>query len=105
MTFLLTAMLWLAGCKAGEPAGPATTRQATTDSAITAEVTAIVRFLDVEGGCWALDTPQGSIQPLSLPPQFQSDGMRVRVSLRATPDMMSVCQVGPSYEVISISEE
>ena len=66
---------------------------------------ATVRFVEVETGCWALDTAAGRIQPLDLPEAFRKDGLAVSVELRDAPDMMSSCQVGPLKHVEHIEEK
>ena len=64
---------------------------------------ATVRFVDIEGGCWSLDTPQGHYSPIDLPAEFSVDGLAVRVSLRAAPDMVSICMMGPLVRIDNIS--
>ena len=56
---------------------------------------ATVRFIDIEGGCWALDTPRGRYEPIGLPAEFRVDGLAVVVTLRDAPDMGSVCMIAP----------
>jgi hypothetical protein len=64
---------------------------------------ATVRFVGIEGGCWSLDTPQGHYEPINLPAEFRVDGLAVRVSLRAAPDMVSICMMGPLVRIDDIS--
>lgn len=66
---------------------------------------ATVRFVDVETGCWALDTAAGRVQPIDLPEAFRKDGLAVSVELRDAPDMMSTCQVGALKHVEHIEEK
>jgi hypothetical protein len=65
---------------------------------------ATVRFVQVETGCWVLETAEGRVQPVSLPEAFRRDGLAVEVVLRDAPDMMSACQVGPLKHVDHIAE-
>jgi hypothetical protein len=80
----------------GDAGAPLTAGQVLTTDAT-------VQFVNVEGGCWVLATPGGRYQPVSLPSEFQVDGKLVRVSLRAAPDVMSICMVAPIVRVDSIS--
>ena len=65
---------------------------------------ATVRFLGIEGGCWALETPAGTYEPTSLPAQFRRDGQRVYVVVRGT-RLASVCQIGQLVAVDSIRSQ
>jgi hypothetical protein len=72
-------------------------------SATAAGEPATVRFVDVEAGCWVLETASGRVQPVELAEEFRIDGLEVTVVLRDAPDMMSLCQVGPLKTVESIA--
>ena len=64
---------------------------------------AIVRFVEVEGGCWALVAPNGtSYEPRDLPASFRFDGRQVIATLRLDPQTGTVCAVGRPVLVISI---
>jgi len=56
--------------------------------------TATLRFVALEGGCWVLDTPQGSYDPLSVPSQYQVDGLQVSVVMHADTGVVSLCWMG-----------
>lgn len=64
---------------------------------------ATVRYVQLEGGCWALDTKAGRVQPIDLPDEYKQDGLEVKVVLRDAEGMMSVCQIGPMKRVERIS--
>ena len=66
--------------------------------------TATVRFLNLEGGCWSLDTNKGRFKPLDLPAQFRVDGLQVSVVLKDAPDMADICMIGPLVEIDFIEE-
>src|SRR5690242_19845665 len=52
---------------------------------------ATVRHLNLEGGCWLLETATGArYQPTELTDAFRVDGMTVSVTLKDAPDMMSI---------------
>ena len=65
---------------------------------------ATVRFVQIETGCWVLETKGGRVQPVELPEAFRVDGLAVSVVLRDAPAMMSACQVGPLKHVDGISK-
>lgn len=61
-----------------------------------------VRFLEIEGGCWVIESSGETYEPLSLPREFQEDGLRIRFEARTVEDVASVCQVGPIIELVEI---
>lgn len=63
---------------------------------------ATVRFVDLEGGCWALVTAAGKYEPAGLPQEFRKDGLAVHVVMRGAPDMGSICQIAPIVRLDSI---
>ncbi len=66
---------------------------------------ATIRFIDVEGGCWAIETVAGRYQPIDLPEKFRSDGRLVVVAMRkAALEMAGTCQVGPLMQIESIRD-
>ena len=83
-------LIAIAACTAVKPGAPERARSGT---AVAVEGT--VRHLDVEGGCWVIETAQERVQPADLPERFRVDGLAVRVKLRDAPDLVSICQVGP----------
>lgn len=78
--------------QAGAPLGPGQT--VATD--------AVVRYVGLEGGCWSLDTPQGSYGPAGLPTQYRVDGLPVYVVMRADTGVISLCMMGPLVSLDSI---
>lgn len=66
------------------------------------EAAGAVRYVDLEGGGWVIDTLDGTFQPIGLPEAFRQDGLKVRVRLRPRPDMASTLQVGRLADVVSI---
>ena|SRR5688572_7397190 len=58
----------------------------------------VVRFIDLEGGCWLIESPGERVQPIDLPREFRIDGLRVEFSVRDAPDVVTACQLGmPKY--------
>jgi len=95
---VIPILIALAACTSHKPGAPALAR-----SGETAEVEGTVRLVEIEGGCWIIETAQGRVQPVDLPERFRVDGLAVRVTLRDAPDTMSICQVGPLKHVEAIT--
>lgn len=62
----------------------------------------VVRFIQVEGGCWAIDTADERLEPIGLPEEFRVDGLAISFTEEARPELASVCQVGRVIEIESI---
>lgn len=63
---------------------------------------ATIRYVGIEGGCWAIVTSQGEYEPEGLPPQFRVDGLKVYAVVRGDPTAVSTCMFAPSVTVDSI---
>lgn len=67
-------------------------------------LSATVRFVNIEGGCWTLVASDAMrFEPVGLPDDYKIDGLQVRATLRHRPDMGSYCMIAPLAEVLSIS--
>ena len=67
------------------------------------QVDGTVRFIPVEGGCWALRVNDAvQYEPLGLPAAFRVDGLEVRALLKLRDDLASICMVGRIAEVLDI---
>ena len=56
-----------------------------------------IRFISVEGGCWALDASDGrrfELRSDQVPDRFRHDGTRVSIIGMERDDWAGVCQVG-----------
>lgn len=95
---VLPILIAIVSCTADKPGAPSSAR-----SGEAAEVEGTVRKVDVEGGCWIIETAQGRVQPVDLPERFRVDGLAVRVTLRDAPGIMSVCQVGTPKHVAAVT--
>jgi hypothetical protein len=61
-----------------------------------------VRFLNVEGGCWGLQTDSATYEPVGgLPEGFRQDQLAVRATVRAV-DGASICMIGRLVEIVTI---
>ncbi len=88
-----------AGQNAGSeprPAGP----PLSASQALSTDAT--VRLVALEGGCWALQTAQGSYEPIDLPAAFRSDGLPVYVVIRGAPHAVSLCMIAPLVTIDTI---
>ena len=94
MFAMLLAACAVAGCGAGPTAGA---REDKSEPAT-------VRFVQIETGCWVLETQAGRVQPIDLPEPYRVDGLAVSVELRDAPAMMSACQVGPLKTIVAINK-
>jgi len=56
---------------------------------------ATIRFVNLEGGCWALETSAGRYEPIGLPQEFREDGLAVYVVAHGAPQAVSICQMAP----------
>lgn len=65
---------------------------------------ATVRLIQVETGCWVIETESERVQPVELAEEFKVDGLAVNVVLRDAPPMLGVCQVGPYKTVEKIAK-
>lgn len=64
----------------------------------------VVRFIDVEGGCWAIESGGDLYEPIDLPEAFEQDGLGVDFEAVERDDLASICQVGPIVELLRIRE-
>lgn len=67
----------------------------------TVRTNATVRFVALEGGCWAIQTPRGEYEAVNLPERFRVNGLRVNVVLRGA-HVYTVCQIAAPVNVDSI---
>lgn len=65
------------------------------------DVEGVVRFVAVEGGCWAIDVGDERVEPINLPEAFQRDGLEVTFSANEV-DAMSICQIGRLVQIQAI---
>jgi hypothetical protein len=63
------------------------------------EADGIVRFLDVEGGCWTIEVGGDRLEPINLPSEFRIDGLHVRFEATDRVDRHSYCMVGRLVEL------
>ena len=64
---------------------------------VSVQVSGVVRFVDVEGGCWAFRADDGSVYELrtdKASSRILVDGARATLVLAPKEDAVSVCMVG-----------
>jgi hypothetical protein len=59
----------------------------------------VVRYLDVEGGRWAIESDGDRLEPVNLPAEFRVDGLRVRFEANHHGDTASYCMAGRLVEL------
>ncbi len=83
------------GCASQEEAPPA------ADDAVFV-IEGDVRFIDLEGGCWGLQTDSATYEPVGgFPEGFRQDQLAVRATVRRV-DGASICMIGPLVEIVTI---
>jgi len=68
-------------------------------------VTGTIRAVAIEGGCWRFDADDGrhfEISRSGAPADLLQDGKKATLELRARPDLMSTCMIGPIVEVVKV---
>lgn len=68
------------------------------------EADGIVRFVDVEGGCWGIETEEVMYEPINLPASFRVDGLRVDFEAEERKDLASICAIGVIVELTEIRQ-
>jgi hypothetical protein len=66
------------------------------------EVTGTIRFLNIEGGCWAIDIGGRRVEPMNLDTSYRVDGLAVVATLRAENDRTTICDVGQMVSIVEI---
>lgn len=66
-------------------------------------ITGAVRYLDVEGGLFAIESSDGTTyNPVNLPDSYQVDRMTIEADVRLRTDLVSPAMVGPVVELLRI---
>ena len=63
----------------------------------------IVRFVDVEGGCWGIESDGELYEPIDLPEAMQIDGLVVVFAAEILENRGSFCQIGPVIDLLRIT--
>ncbi len=69
----------------------------------TMEGTGTVRFIDLEGGFYGIESDDGDkLDPVNLRSEFEQDGLRVRFRVRMVKEVMTIHQWGTPVEVLEM---
>lgn len=95
LAWLSTLALALTACS--PKSAPWVVLPATADSSGTAlTIVGIVRYTDLEGGVYTIQTEDGTnYDPTNLPAEFRKDGLAVEAEARKQDSMAGIHQVGP----------
>jgi hypothetical protein len=61
-----------------------------------------VELIDIEGGCWVIQTSDAVYEPINLPSEMRTDGLSVSFEATERDDLASICQVGRIIELLRI---
>jgi hypothetical protein len=101
-TSVVLIMAGLLACSGSDPNFAGSAPPLAPGQVLTTEAT--IRFVNVEGGCWAIQNAAGQLyEPINLALGFRTDGLSVRVVLRNAPDATSICMIGPLVTIDSVS--
>jgi hypothetical protein len=65
-------------------------------------VTGTVRYIDLEGGFYGIETDDGrKLDPVNLPKEFQKDGLRIQARVAEIQDGVSVHMWGTPVQIIA----
>ncbi len=66
-------------------------------------ITGTVRYIDLEGGFYGIETDDGaSLDPVNLPQEYRKDGLRVKVRVERLEDQVSFRMWGTLVRVLEI---
>lgn len=67
------------------------------------EVTGTIRFVDLEGGFYGIETDEGArLDPVNLPAEFRKDGLRIRAHVERVRDQVSFRMWGSLVRITAI---
>jgi hypothetical protein len=70
------------------------------------EITGMVRFTSVEGGCWMIEGDDGhTYEPNNLPSEYLVDSLRIRATVEIRTDLKSTCQLGSIIDVLEVERQ
>lgn len=63
-----------------------------------------VRFVEIEGGCWVIETETETLLPINLAQGVRTDGLVVTFEANRMPDVVTTCQIGIPVEIVRIRQ-
>ena len=87
---------------AGPRSVPADERSATVPSmSPTGVVTGTIRYIDLEGGFYGIETDDGQkLDPVNLPEELQKDGLRIEARVEELRDRVSIRMWGTLVRIV-----
>jgi len=70
----------------------------------TIEGTGTIRYLEIEGGFYGIETSEKHYDPINLPSEFKKDGLRIRFKAKLRKDLMSFRMWGSLVELVYIKK-
>jgi hypothetical protein len=62
----------------------------------------IVRYVDVEGGCWGIESNGEIYEPMNLPQDLREDGLAIEFVAVDRDDLGSICMIGQIIELVRV---
>ncbi len=62
----------------------------------------IVRYIDVEGGCWGIESNGEIYEPMNLPQDLREDGLAIEFVAVDQDDLGSICMIGQIIELVRV---
>ncbi len=59
----------------------------------------MVEYIDVEGGCWGIESNGEIYEPINLPVELREDGLPIEFVARGRDHLGSICMIGPIIEL------
>ena len=63
-----------------------------------------IRFVNLEGGCWVIETETERLLPINLAEALRVDGLVVTFEADRLQDVVTFCQVGIPVELLRIRQ-
>lgn len=64
-------------------------------------LSATVKFIGIEGGCWMLDTKYGSFLAGNLAKEFRLDGLKLTATVKLAESQAHFCPMGRGIVIVS----
>jgi hypothetical protein len=64
----------------------------------------VVQLVEIEGGCWVIETETEILLPINLPEEYRVDGLVVTFEAERAPDVVTFCMLGIPVEILRIRQ-
>jgi hypothetical protein len=90
------------GCSTRQDAGNAAGDGAPPPAKVQ-EITGTVRYIDLEGGFYGIETEEGTrLDPVNLPDDFKKDGLRIKARVEKLADRVSIRMWGALVRILEV---